>query len=237
MKKALWAILSPRYCPWFWQWADRVNFLDKLIIRNHMHHTAHEIGMKYFFNHPQYKYYMSSGDDSLATPDHLKLLLEDEEKHHFPIISGWASLDPSKNNLSNITVTPIHPAIIRTRKVRPYGYKFVPIKDLMQGKHGYPFVKAYYNGLGFSLIQREILKKTPIRPFKLQRDRLCITPETKRNGRGVMFDLQFAIDCAAKKIPITVDARIFFLHGKTKMLAQVGKKKPSVKLVKATEKT
>ncbi len=31
-------------------------------------------------------------------------------------------------------------------------------------------------------------------------------------GRGVMFDLQWAIDCAEKDVPIITDARIFLSH-------------------------
>lgn len=200
-----------------------------------MHHEAHRIGMKYFFKH-KYDYYIISTDDALGTPYHLKLLLEDAETHKFPVVSGWCSIDPQKNGLASLTVKPCHPNVIKNRKVLPYGYHFIPIKDVMIGKHGYPFIKAWFNAVALNLVRRETLKKVPYRPFKLQRDRLCITPETKKKGRGIMFDLQFAIDCARNKVQINVDTRIFLLHAKTKRRSKVGVEKKAVLFIKATRK-
>lgn len=236
MFKALWTIFAHKHSPLFWQWANRVNFIDKLIIKNHMHHEAHRIGMKYFFNHPEYDYYIISTDDALGTPYHLKLLLEDAEKYGFPVVSGWCSIDPQKNGLASLTVKPCHPNVIKNRKVLPYGYPFISIKDVMIGKYGYPFIKAWFNGVALNLVRRETLRKVPYRPFKLQRDRLCLTPETKKRGRGVMFDLQFAFDCARNKVPIKVDTRIFLLHAKTKSKSKVGVEKKSIQFVKAKKR-
>ncbi len=235
MGKALWAIFAHKNFPLFWQWANKVNFIDKLIIKNHMHHAAHQIGMEYFFSHPKYDYYIISGDDALATPYHVKLLLEDEEKHNFPVVSGWCSIDPQVNGNAAVCIKPCHPNVIKNRRVLPYGYHFIPIKDVLVGKYGYPFIKAWFNANALSLVRRKILQKIPYRPFKLQRDHLCLTPETKEKGRGVMFDLQFAIDCAQNGVPITVDTRIFLLHARTKARSQVGRKPPTVKFVEATE--
>lgn len=235
MGKALWAIFSHKGSNIFWQWADRVNFVDKLIIKNHMHHKAHQIGMKYFFSHPEYDYYIISTDDALGTPYHIRLLLENAEKHKFPVVSGWCSIDPQKNGLAALAVKPCHPNVAKTRKVQPYGYHFIPVKDVLVGKHGYPFIKAWFNANALNLVRRETLRKVPYRPFKLQRDKLCITPKTKKQGRGIMFDLQFALDCASKKIPIKVDTRIFLLHAKTKERSKVGREKREIKFVKAKD--
>ena len=231
--KTLWAIFSHKESPLFWQWADRVDFVDKLIIKNYMHHKAHQIGMKYFFDHPEYDYYIISTDDALGTPCHIRLLLEDVEKHKFPVVSGWCSIDPQKNGLAALTVEPCHPNVAKNRKVLPHGYHFIPIKDVLSGKYGYPFIDAWFNANALNLVGRETLKKAPYRPFKLQRDKLCITPETQRAGRGVMFDLQFALDCANKGIPIKVDTRVFLLHAKTKDLSGVGVRKRETQLVEA----
>lgn len=235
MGKALWTIFAHKRVPLFWQWADRVCFVDKLIIRNHMHHIAHQIGMDYFFEHREYDYYIISGDDALGTPHHLKLLLEDEEANHFPVISGWCSVDVGANSNAAVCVKSCHPNVIKDRRVLPYGYHFVPMRDILTGKHGFPYMKAWFNANALNLVRREILKNVPYRPFKVQRDHLCITPETKKKGRGVMFDLQFAIDCAEKKVPITVDTRIFLLHARTKRLSKVGREPAEVQFVKATE--
>lgn len=232
MSKALWTIFSHKHFPLFWQWANRVDFVDKLIIKNHMHHEAHRKGMKFFLSH-DYEYYIISGDDALGTPFHIQQLLEDEKEHGFPVVSGWCSIDPQKNGLAALTVEPCHPNVIKTRKVLPYGYKFIPVRDVLIGKHGYPFIKAWFNAVALNLVRRETLRKVPYRPFKVQRDRLCITPETRQKGRGVMFDLQFAIDCAAQKVPIRVDTRVFLLHAKTKGMSKVGRGKPAVEFVKA----
>ena len=235
MGKALWAIFAHKHSKMFWQWADRVDFVDKLIIKNHMHHEAHQAGMKYFFEHPEYDYYIISTDDALGTPYHIRLLLEDEEKHKFPVISGWCSVDPQKNGMAALTVKPCHPNVAKTRRVMPYGYHLVPIKNVLMGKYGYPFIEAWFNANALNLVRRETLKKVPYRPFKLQRDKLCITPQTKKQGRGVMFDLQFALDCAQAKIPIMVDMRIFLLHARTKQRSMVGRAKREVKFIKAKE--
>ncbi len=235
MGKALWAISSHKGSKLFWQWADRVSFVDKLIIKNHMHHEAHQIGMKYFFSHPEYDYYIISTDDALGTPYHIRLLLEDEEKHKFPVVSGWCSIDPQKNGLASLTVKPINPAVLKTKKLKPSNYQFIPVKDVLMGKHGYPFIKAWFNGNTLNLVRRETLKKVPYHPFTLQHDRLCIPPTTRKQGRGVMFDLQFAIDCAKAKIPIMVDTRIFLLHAKSTGMSKVGREKREITFIKAVK--
>lgn len=237
MGKALWAIFAHIESKLFWHWANRVDFVDKLIIKNHMIHEAHQIGMKYFFSHPEYDYYIISTDDVLGTPYHIRLLLEDEEEHKFPVVSGWISIDPQKNGLAALTVKPCNPNVAKnkTGKVVPYGYQFIPVKDVLMEKHGYPFIKAWFNAIALNLVRRETLKKVPYRPFTTQHDRLCIPPTTKKQGRGVMFDLQFAFDCSKAKIPIMVDTRIFLLHAKSTERSNVGRKKREVKFIKAVK--
>jgi len=235
MGKALWAIFAHKESNLFWHWANRVDFVDKLIIKNHMIHEAHQIGMEYFFSHPEYDYYIISTDDVLGTPYHIRLLLEDEEEHKFPVVSGWISIDPQKNGLAALTVKPCHPNVAKTRKAVPHDYHFIPVKDVLLEKHGYPFIKAWFNAIALNLVRRETLKEVPYRPFTTQHDRLCIPPTTNKQGRGVMFDLQFAFDCASKKIPIKVDTRIFLLHAKLTGMSKVGKEKREIKFIKAVK--
>ncbi len=81
------------------------------------------------------------------------------------------------------------------------------------------------------------LRRVPFREWRRRKDNYCITPQAREEGRGVMFDLQWAIDCAREEIPITVDARIFLLHVfKTAGAMQVGKN-PAVQFIPAEKRT
>ena len=204
--------------------------MDKLIVKNYMQHEAHALAMKYFFEH-EYDYFIISSDDVLGSPYHVRLLLRDERKHAFPVISGWCNLYLHEDVAAITTQRPN----LRRKPITRHSYSFIPLKDMGLSKHGFPFMKAWYVGLPLTLIRREILEKVPLKPFQKQVDRFCLTSETKKRGRGVMFDLQFACDCAANKIPIMVDARIFLLHfSKTKRYVNVGREKPEVVFIKAS---
>jgi len=191
-----------------------------------MHHEAQNIAMKFFFK-KGYDYFIISSDDIVGKPNYVKLLIEDEEKHGFPVISGWITkMKIHGIPVSNITMDKVR-NIETPSKVKLGSYNFVPVEDIVKKKYGYPFFKVWWVGLPLTLIRRDILKKVPLRPFIIQRDAHCITPETKKKGRGKGFDLQFAIDCEAKKIPIMVDARIHMQNlGRVKKL-NLGKN-PSV---------
>lgn len=220
MGKALLYIASPRRFSLFWDWINRVNFVDKLVVKNHFHHVAHKIAMKYFFAH-NYDYFIVCCDDVLGSPDHVRLLLEDEEEHHFPVISGWHQVSLDKP-WASLSMTP-HDGI-KTKTSKLEDYHFIPIKDIIFAKYGYPFIKVWYMGLPFTLIRRETLKKVPLHPFHTAKF-------------GPKFDLQFAIDCARNKIPIMVDQRIFLLHFKPyRGTLWVGKAKPKVEFIPAETK-
>jgi len=209
-KRALWYIASPRKLKAFYGWADKVDYVDKLIVKNHMHHDAQEIAMSFFFS-KGYDYFIISSDDVLGKPHYLKLLIEDENEHGFPVISGWRH----RKGRTNVTIDPVK-NITNPKKIsenplpwiRSKPYPWIRSEDIIKGKYGHPFFKAWFVGLPLTLIRRDILKKIPLKPFLLRRDGYCITSETKKRGRGKMFDLQFAINCAREKIPITIDARI-----------------------------
>jgi len=233
MGKALLYIQAVRKHSLFWDWMDRINFVDKLIVKNYMHHEAHEIAMKYFFSHREYDYLIVSCDDIVAMPDHVRLLLEDEEEHGFPVVSGWQNHNLI-SNMASITLNPINSDDLRTKTIYTKSYQFVPIRDIILAKHGYPFLKVWFVGLPFTLIRREVLEKCPLKPFRLTKDRLCVTAEAKRSGRGQMFDLQFAVNCSRENIPIIVDQRIHLLHFKPYAdRFYVGKEKTSVQFIKA----
>lgn len=238
MSKILWFIPSPRNFRLFRSWVDKVDFVDKLIVKNYVHHEAIKIGTDYFKEHKEYTHLLLSSDDVLGTPEDVKLLIKDERKHGFPVVTGWCNT-AHMEDYSNITVKRVRVVDANLNKIaekfKPGKvYPYLSVVDIIAGKHGYPFIKAWYAGFPLALIQRKTLMKTPFRPFLLQRDRLCNTPETMARGRGKGYDLQFCIDCRKKKIPIMVDTRIFLLHfGKTKNLLRIGKDPHSVTLVEA----
>jgi len=234
----LWFIPSARNFNLFSSWMKKVDFVDKLIVKNHVHHEAIEIGINYFNEHTEYTHLLVSSDDVLGVPGYIKLLIKDVSTYDFPVVTGWCNT-AHKEHYANITlrrVTVVDENLKRTTtqfkaaKVYPY----ISIIDVVSGKYGYPFIKAWYVGFPLVLIKRETLAKIPFRPFLRQKDRLCITPETKAKGRGTGYDLQFCIDCAKNNVPVIVDTRVFLLHfGKTKSHVRIGPKIEGINFVKA----
>jgi len=201
--------------PGVWSWIDRTNYVDKLIVRNLQKDTAEEIAMQFFFQRDEYDYLIVTTDDVVGHPFQVRHLLDVEEEHGFPILSGWCNhLFP----YASLCVDPIDPESLEGALEKPFPgldlseYKFVLNRDVVTGVFGFPFFKVWYTGIPLTLIQKETLKQVPFREWRRWRDEFCITSEAKKEGRGVMFDLQWAIDCAEKAIPITTDVRVFLLH-------------------------
>ncbi len=205
--KALFYIPSARNLPVIHQWINRVDFIDKLIVRYHHKDEADDIATKFFFKH-KYDYLIISTDDVLGTPDHIRLLLEDERKHNFPVVTGWCN---HRKGYASVSVKPID--IKNFMNLKPfYRYNFVTNEDIIFGKYGFPFFKSWFNGLALTLIRKDVLKRVPFRSWLTTRDSFCKSKARKIKGRGSMQDLAFAEDCSKANIPITVDARIFLLH-------------------------
>ena len=205
----LWAIAYGRNFELARQWVNSVDFVDKLELNYFMHHEANAFIRKYFLEHKQYKYLILSTDDILGTACNVKQILRDEREHNFPVISGWTNIRLNKS-WAAVSLRP-HDGI--ETKISTYeSYHFVDMADILTGRLGYPFFKAWFVGLPLTLMTREVVEKVSFEGFMLQKDKLCLTPETKEHGRPVMFDLQFAIDCARLGIPIMIDTRCFMLH-------------------------
>lgn len=237
--KTLFYIAAARKFSVFWDWVNKVDFLDKLIVKNHLLHEAHAYAMKYFAEHHEYDYLLMSSDDVQGTPDLVRLLLEDEEKNGFPVVSGWCNVLVDKP-WASVSVKPMGADIIASKLVEYGSYNFLHIHDIILAKNGYPFFKAWFVGLPLTLIKREVLEKVTLRPFRNRsRDRYtkyALDPEVQKTGRGIMFDLQFAIDCARAKIPITVDSRVFLLHfGFMGEYLKIGVEPREVNFIKAKE--
>ena len=201
--------------PAVWNWLDRTDYVDKLVIRNFQKDTADEIAMQFFFQRDEYDYFIITTDDVLGHQHQVRHLLDVEERHGFPIISGWC------NHLrlwASLRIDPIAPEVLEKGLSRPFpglvlsDYDFALSRDVVAGEFGYPFFKVWFTGIPLTLIRKDVLKQVPFREWRRCKDRTCITRQAQTEGRGLMQDIQWAIDCAEKDIPITTDVRVFLLH-------------------------
>lgn len=234
--KALWFIPSARTIPVFWDFVSRVDYVDKLIVRNYQWDTAVNIA-RYFFFKQDYDYFIICSDDVMGYPDHLKMLIQDTEEHGFPVISGWCNHIAHKASLS---VEPIDEEVLKNGLERPFpglalgDYNFVYVRDVATGRYGFPFIKAWFNGGPLLLLRRDALKGVPFRGWRYCKDQYCVTPEAREKGRPVMGDVSFAIDCAKKNIPLMTDVRIFLYHVfGTRRRIKVGKRQTEISFVAA----
>lgn len=234
--KALFFIPSARDIPVFWEWVNKVDFIDKLIVKNCQWDTAVNLGMYFFFKR-EYDYFFICSDDVIGHPAQIRTLIQDVEENDFQIVSGWC------NHLgfyASLSVEPMDAKVLKGSLEKPYpglslqDYKFVNVGDLVTGKYGYPFVKSWFNGGPLLLLRRDALKAVPFRAWRYLRDRYCITADAKKRGRAVMADITFALDCAEKDIPLMTDVRVFLYHiFGTRGILKVGKDKPWVGFVES----
>ncbi|GAH86570.1 unnamed protein product, partial [marine sediment metagenome] len=222
--------------PVFWDFVSRVDFVDKLIVKNYQWDTAVNIA-RYFFFKQDYDYYIYSTDDVIGYPDHLKMLIQDTEEHGFPIISGWCN---SIAYLAALSINPIDEEILKNSLEKPFpgltyeNYNFLSVKDVATGAYGFPFVKVWFNGGPLMLFTRDALRELPWRGWRNCRDKYCITPDAKKRGRPVMADITFAIDCVEKGIPLMTDLRVFLYHiFSTSGNLRVGRDNPKMSFIAA----
>jgi hypothetical protein len=201
--------------PGVWNWIDRTDYVDKLIVRNFQKGTASEIALQFFFRQDEYDYLIVTTDDLLGHQFQVRHLLEMEEEHDFPILSGWCN---HVDLWASLRVEPLDPGFLEAARNRPFPglvfeeYDFTLSRDIVAGAFGFPFFKTWFTGVPLTLIQKETMRQVPFREWRRRKDKYSITPQAKEEGRGVMFDLQWAIDCAEKGVPIIIDARVFLLH-------------------------
>lgn len=234
--RALWFIPSARNIPVFWDFVNRVDFVDKLIVQNYQWDTAMNL-VRHFFFRQDYDYYIICSDDVIGYPDHLNRLIQDAEEHSYQVVSGWCNhLGP----WASLSVDPINKEILNKSLEKPFpgllleDYKFLYLSEVAMGNHGYPFIKAWFNGGPLALLTRDALRKLPWRAWRYLKDPYCITLDAKRRGRPVMADVTFAIDCVEKGIPFMTDVRVFLYHiFGTRNLIRVGVGRPTASFVEA----
>jgi len=221
-------IMSPRDFPITWYWIDRIKFLDKLIIKYHLHHEAHEIAQKFFREHKEYTHFLISTDDVIYTPCHVKLLLRDYLEYKYPVISCYTNWEWTSDWL-NITDRDLRK--VRVHFAHQYGFHRLKnmLKLIQDRKVSYPLKKVFFVGLPLTLIERRVVEEVGFKPYKYITDR-TLGVYAKR---GIMFDLKFSIECANKGIPIYVDLRCLLMHfGDTRRFINLSNKKKYVKFIK-----
>mgnify|MGYP000636767656 CR=1 FL=1 len=223
----LMVIMSPRDFPIAWYWIDKIDFLDKLIIKYHLHHEAHEIAQKFFLEHKEYTHFLIVTDDIIVTPDHIKLLIRDYLEYKYPVISCYTNWE-WYNDWLNITGKDMR----GIKVMNPYQYRFYKLKDLLkfiqEKKVSFPLMKVFFVGLPCTLVERSVVETVGFRPYRYITD----TALGILARRGIMFDLQFAIDCANNDIPIYVDLRCLLMHfGDTRRFINLWGKKKYVKFI------
>jgi len=222
--------------PAVWDWIDRTDYVDKLIIRNMQKDTADEIAMQFFFLQDEYDYFIITTDDVMGHPAQVQALLDAEEDNGFPILSGWCN---HLDNWASLSLDPINPLILGKAFNEPFpglsleDYNFALRSDIAEGAFGFPFFNAWFTGIPLTLIQKKTLKMVPFREWRREKDRFCITEQAKAEGRGVMQDVQWAIDCAEKGISITTDVRLFLLHlfDTSRSTLRVGRFTPQISFI------
>lgn len=219
----LMSVASVRDLPINEYWVSRIDFVDKVIIKNYEHGEAHDLAQKYLFENPFYTHLLIYAEDCLATPDMVRLLISDAEEHDFPVVSGWLNWD-FKTNWASVTWKDLSKKLIFNANQ----YKFPFITDVATCKLGFPFAEPFFVGLPLTLIRRDILEKIPLKPYKFVVDRIL----GEQRKRGIMFDLSFCSRLREAGIPLTVDMRCATLHwGRTTYLINIKDKKQTVEFI------
>lgn len=223
----LMVIMSPRDFPIFWYWIDKIDFLDKLIIKYHLHHEAHRIALEFFKKHKEYTHFLISTDDVLYTPCHVRRLIRDAVEHDFKVISAYTNWS-FKRRWVNITTKDLRYLERKKAFITARDYEFLTLDNVITHNLENPFMQVHFVGLPLTLIKREVLEICPFKPFKWIYDR-ALGVFVKR---GIMFDLEFSNCCKRNNIPIYVDLRLLLMHfGDTRRHINLKGKRKEVKFI------
>ena len=222
-------VMSVRDFPIAFYWirkACRENNVDLLIVKNYPHDIAHQKSREFFLKHEEYTHMIIVNEDTIVTPSHLKLLLEDLEEYDYPVIGGYCFPVSKRYPKTNLTKKNMR----NIRVVFANQYDFYDLEEVITWSLDTPVEEFYFNGLTLTAIRRDIVKEIGFKPYKYINDRTL--------GfwvrRGIMFDLQFSNDLYDKGIKLMVDKRLLVLHfGNTRNLINLRGKKPYVKLIKS----
>ena len=200
--KPLMVTCGVRWFPVCEYWIDRIDFMDKLKIKYHFHDTAFKLAKDFFLEH-DYTHMLIYAEDIITTPDMVKLLIKDAEEYDFPVVSGWINFDLTHNwvsfNFKDL------------RKENVYyanQYQFPSIEYVLKHDLKNPFIEVFYQGMGLTLIRRDVVEKVSFKPYKESIKKLG----NRWFRAGTMHDLQFAIELANMGIKNIIDLRVFAFH-------------------------
>jgi hypothetical protein len=185
-------------------WLSKLTDIDRLLIKNYEHCEAHMLARKFFLDHPEYTHFLFIAEDIILTKDMLQLLIQDLEENDFPVLCGYCNWD-WRHDWVNITLKDLRKVQVSYAEQ----YDFVNVYNMVGGKMEYPFQKVFFQGLAVTFIKRNIMEQITFKPYKFISDKLL----GKFEKRGIMHDLQMAIEYANLSIPVVCDTRCFCVHG------------------------
>ena len=221
-------VMSVRDFPIAFYWIERAcieNGIDLLLIKYYPHHIAHEKARDFFLKHEEYTHFIIINEDTIVTPSHLKLLIEDIKKYNYPVIGSFCFPYSKTHPKTNLTRKNMR----NERVVFANQYDFIELEEVISWDLSEPLEPFYFNGLALTAIRRDIVEKVEFKPYKYVNDRLL--------GfwirRGIMFDLQFSNTLHDLGIPLMVDKRLMVIHfGNTRRFINLRGKTPHITLIK-----
>ncbi len=162
---------------------------DKLYAKYFPEIKAYELLRKYFLKNKKYTHLVISPDDLLVSPYKVQVLVEDLEKHDFPILSGYCNV---LGRGPECAITKNLPA-----ETSPE-YDWYTVDELKNCKTR--FIRVGFSGFPCMIIRRDIVEKIPFHGIDCGSNQI----------RGL--DVGFANSCDESNIPITVDTQVHFIH-------------------------
>ena len=188
-------------------WREQLTFVDRLEIKNYWMMQGHPIARDYFLKHPEYTHLIQLAEDVICPPSMFLRLIDDIYKYDFPVIAGVLNVD-FRSEFASISFRDLRRVVVRSREV----YKHPSFRDLLQGKHGFPFVDVTFQGEALASYRRDIVKKLTFKPYTYIQDAVRRRYFACYEKFGLMFDLQKNLELLDLGIPIKVDLRIILMH-------------------------
>jgi len=189
-------------------WREQITMIDRLEISNYLFEEAHKIARNYFLSHPEYSHLLVIAEDVVVTPDHVRLILDDYEKTHYPVIAGVINI------AFHSTLLAIGRRDLRGVNVmHTKDYHMYDLLEVLTDKTDYPFQKVFFNGKALMLVRRDVMEKVSFGPYTywvshhMRRKLGSMAPK-----KGTMFDLKFALECAQLEVPVYADLRLLMFH-------------------------
>ena len=188
-------------------WINQIDFIDRLLIKNYWHEEGHSFVKDFFMKHDEYTHLLFLCEDSLKTPDMVKLIIKDAEENDFPVVAGYSNIDFSHEH-ANISFKDLRKIKVSDRRQ----YEHPKLKDVVLGKYGFPFIKVTFQGNTLALYRRDIVEQLSFKPYKRIFDRARRERFFADKPLGIMFDLQMCNEVLDLGYDIIVDVRLNTLH-------------------------